>query len=701
MATTTSTTTTTTTINGVPIGQESSRGDIIDNGGDTTSTPSTTQTISTPGISNIFQTTIKPSNIDILSTNQAADQTTSEVANGMGYIPIVWYNAYQIDAENISFFSLYDDGIAPCMKVSFVDTLGIMKDKAFPLDDTKITLFMSSRSDQLKPIFMQFKIRDFSNNNGELMIDSTMDVDGLYIKSFKSYPNMTSSQALQTMCKDIGLGFNTNISDTNDSMTWLNCGDRPYDFMEEVVDHGYISDQSFLIGYIDHYYNFNYVDIQKELSRDISSELGIVSSGVADILKIADSNNANIGRLLLTNDESLSGQNIFFESFRILNSSTSTSLENGYRDDVKYYDLNDKSLLLFTINSITNNDGKSIILKGAPQDETFFNNNTNYYYAGRLDSSNTHKNYHYSPTHNNRNIIDSQKVGMEVQLPTPNYNIYKYQKIKVLLSSNTPTPASPMINQRLTGDWQIIDIKFTFFNKTIKQIVTLVKRELELSDEELNNESQSTSNVDTGTRGSYDNPDVNNPTYTPAGSNTRNISSNSSGIIGANNYTSTNLLPNTSWQNIAANFIAGKEGFLSTAKFDTNSYRGGYGSDQKLVNGSLVKVTSTTTFTQTEAINTLSYLIQYQYGPEISSNIGSSLWNKLSNNQKAALCSLGYNAGTSLTSHSYGQTIQSGIQGANYQQAATGIENGPKTANGQYLSSLATRRQQEASLFLS
>jgi hypothetical protein len=340
-----------------------------------------------------------------------------------------------------------------------------------------------------------------------------MDISELYVKRFKSYPNMTSSKALQSICKDIGLGFNSNIQDTNDSMTWISGGERPYDFMTNVVEHGYISDQSFLIGYIDHYYNFNYIDIQKELSRDISNELGIVSSGVADILKEVDTNNSNIGKLLLTNDESLNGQNIHFNSFTIVNDSTSVSLENGYRDSIKYYDINDKSLLQFVIDSLTNNTDKSILLKGAPQDNTFYKENTNYDYVGKIDSDNMHKNYQYSPTNNSRNINDTQKIGMEIELTTPNYNIYRFQKIKIVLSSNTPTPASPMINQRLTGDWLIVDIKFVYHEKVLKQIVSLVKRELELSDDELNAEPQQKSSGNSGNRGSYDNP---SPSNTPS-----------------------------------------------------------------------------------------------------------------------------------------------------------------------------------------
>lgn len=493
------------------ITQENSRGDIIDQ--NQIQNDGNKNNITSPGIVNIFKSSINPPEI-IMNTPDIAE-AKKERSEGLGYIPFVWYNAYQIDAENIQFLSLYDDGSAPAMKLGFIDTLGIMKDRAFPLDDTKITLFLNSRSDQLKPIFMQFKIRNFSNNNGILSIDSTVDVDGLYIKKFKSYKDLTSNKVLQEVCKEIGLGFSTNITDTNDKMTWINPGHKPYDFMGDVIDYSYISDESFIVGYIDHYYNFCFIDVQKELLRNIENEVGVLTMGLEEILDA--SNKGNISNLVLTNDASLQGSSMYFHSFKIVNNSTATSIEYGYTDVIKYYDTSDKSLLKFNVESLNANSDKSIILKGSPQDHTFYNSNVNFVYGGKLDTDNMHKNYNYATIHNSRNILEVQKVKMEIELSTPNYNLYRFQKIKIILSSNTPTPASPMINQRLTGDWLIIDIKYTFYDGALLQVISLVKRELEISNEELEQELISTKK-EKGTgydsnRGTFENPiqPINNP----------------------------------------------------------------------------------------------------------------------------------------------------------------------------------------------
>lgn len=496
---TTSTTTTTTTLPGGVVSQEQSRQEVYQ-------TNQTTQSNSVPikGIINIFKTTITPQTIDILVPD--AEPTKKEMANGLGYIPVVWYNSYQIDAENIDFLSIYYDGMIPCMKLSFIDVMGYMKDEGFPLDDTKITFFLNSRSEQLKPVHLQFKIRTFANNNGLMVIDSILDIDGLYFKKFKSYPKMSSNKALQEVCKDIGLGFNTNINDTNDVMTWINTGNKAYDFMMDIIDRAYISDESFISGSIDLYYNFNYIDIQKELSRNIEEELGVQTLGISEVLGISEKE--NIGNLILTNDASFEGTNMYFKNYNIINNATSVAIERGYTDVIKYYNNIDKSLLNFNITSMNNNSDKSIILKGQPQDNVFFSQNVNYVYGGLLDSDNVHKNFNYSLIHNDRNIYDTQKVSMEMELTFPNFNIYKFQKIKVLLSSNTQTVSSVMVNQRLSGDWIVVDIRYNYYERGVRQILTMVKRELELSADELETELISikkTPNT-SGSRGEFSNP---------------------------------------------------------------------------------------------------------------------------------------------------------------------------------------------------
>ena len=453
-----------------------------------------------------------------------ATQFQKEVAQNLGNIPFIYYGSYQIDVHNIYFFSLFYEGILPCIKLSFYDTLNLMKDKAAPLDDTKIKIFFNPRSNQLKEILMQFKITSFSVNNATYTIEGIIDVNLLHVIQYKSYPKMTSHKVLQSIAREAGLGFNTNIDDTNDAMTWLNPGLYVHDFMDQVVESSYKSDTSFIACYIDYYYNFNIVDLAKELERNIDNQLSMADTSVSAPFQSPDAE--KIVNLVISNDEALRESNLFFESYRILNNATSVSLQAGYKNIIKYYDQVQKELLVFNIDSITSQDKKTIILKGSPQDDTFFNLNTNTYFLGKLDDDNVHKNYNFSWIQNEKNLFDLEKMGLEVTMRTPNFSIYKFQKIKVLLSNQSATPTADLTNNRLSGDWLIVDIKFVYVDKAFKQILSLVKRELELSEEELSNEAplntqntngENTTNPDTNTP-------VNNSVPPPPGASASNTS---------------------------------------------------------------------------------------------------------------------------------------------------------------------------------
>jgi GH24 family phage-related lysozyme (muramidase) len=150
------------------------------------------------------------------------------------------------------------------------------------------------------------------------------------------------------------------------------------------------------------------------------------------------------------------------------------------------------------------------------------------------------------------------------------------------------------------------------------------------------------------------------------------------------------------WTERAFQIITRFEGFEPVAKYDINHYRGGYGSDKKLVNGVLENVTLNTTFTKEEAKATLIYEIANSYGPRVIGQIGIGTWGRLNQNQQAALVSYAYNAGAGAL-NSWG--ITKNLQDGRDDLAAQSIKRGPTTANGFVLNGLVTRREQESILF--
>ena len=147
------------------------------------------------------------------------------------------------------------------------------------------------------------------------------------------------------------------------------------------------------------------------------------------------------------------------------------------------------------------------------------------------------------------------------------------------------------------------------------------------------------------------------------------------------------------WLNRAFQYISYKEGFEPIAKFDINHFRGGYGSDKKLVDNQLQTVVQNTKFTTKEAEDTLKYEIVADYSKRVIRAIGQTAWDKLSDNQKASLTSFAYNTGN------INEGISGAVKSGNYSIAAQLIASAPYTAKGKYLPGLESRRKEESALF--
>lgn len=423
---------------------------------------------------------LPPIEYDITKNNQE----NNEIGFGLGFTPFFWYNALQIPERDIKSLELYHEGILPMVSITFMDTLGVMKGDGSPLDDTKFEVFLSSGSENLKSIHLKFKLKNFQRNTKSYTIEGSIDLPEFYNISYKSYTG-TSFDVLKTISKELKLGFNSNISNTTDSMKWSNTGMLSKDFIHNIIKHTYISDNAFMLGYIDHYWCFNYVDIEKEWVRDISNDVGVDSQGMSQMAE-SKSDADKIVPLILTNEPSQRSSSLYFEKHNISNNSTHQSLEKGQFTIIKYYDINKKSMMIFNIDSLTTNKDEVISLKGAPGDEKSFEENYRTLYLGRVDMDNVHENYIYSEIQNKVNLDNLVKITADLELPQANYNLYKYQKIKVNFMNMKRTETSKTyLDERMSGEWLIIDIRYTWRGGKLSQKIQIARKELNKIAEEL------------------------------------------------------------------------------------------------------------------------------------------------------------------------------------------------------------------------
>jgi hypothetical protein len=434
---------------------------------------------------------LPPIKYDITSN----EQDNTEIGFGLGFTPFFWYNALQIPERDIRSLELYHEGISPMVSITFRDTLGVMKGDGSPLDDTKFEVFLSSGSENLKSIHLKFKLKNFQRNPKSYTIVGSIDLPDFYNISYKSYTG-TSFDVFKKISKELKTGFNSNIKNTTDSMKWTNTGMLFKDFVSNIIKHSYISDNAFMLGYIDHYWCFNYVDIEKEWTRDISNDVGVDSQGMSQMSE-SKSDGDKIVPLVLTNEPSQRSSSLYFEKHKISNNSTHQSLTKGQFTTIKYYDINKKSMMIFNVDSLTTNKDEVISLKGAPGDKKSFEENYRTKYLGRVDMDNVHENYIYSETQNRVNLDNLVKITADLELPQANYNLYKYQKIRVNFMNIKRTETSKSyLDERMSGEWLIIDIRYTWKSGKLSQKVKIARKELNKLPEELDAATEPKEGVD-------------------------------------------------------------------------------------------------------------------------------------------------------------------------------------------------------------
>lgn len=427
------------------------------------------------GIQNIMAATM-----DLKPVEFGSDGSKDTMVD-IGKKPFIWFNDVQIDL--ISKFRISSSSFLPTLYVEFEDQYSYYDNLRFPNDDARIRVFISSRSEILRPIYCEFKVTSFTKIGAKnYKLEGILNVNQMYISKVQSFNSSTSFEVLKKFAQLSKLGYSVNVNDTSDKMTWINPGDRGMDFCKDVIKRSYRSDQAFMYGFVDLYYNLNFIDIEQQLNFDLSKQTGILTGGLNEIQEqLALAKETDALYMYLTNDESSSTTPNYIESYKIFNSSTSKSIKEGYSNRIKYYDWQTKDLLIFNMGTITNED--NVILK--TDDEEFLQENIKQFWEGRLLSNNAHNNYHFANVQNTINLNDIQKIGIEIILPNPNFNLYRFMKIYILLINQGMTQINPDFNKKLSGEWLIIDIQIYFDDGLMKQKVKLIRRDLGFSQEEV------------------------------------------------------------------------------------------------------------------------------------------------------------------------------------------------------------------------
>jgi len=435
-----------------------------------------------------YRAQIETKDISIILNKHVNEKDGEQIAKNTGVDFNIDINGVRMTNNDFDEMKLYNNKMYPSIEITFYNSNSSLITAKYPADNTIISFYKKSTSKGLMDIKMDFKMMTFKIIEGnkdtvKLKMTGVLNIDELYLYKYESYSD-TSFNVLKNITKSMQLGFATNVTATNDKMTWINYALLRQDFIRDIIKKSYIDDNTFLFGYIDFYYNFNFVDINKQLNLDISQQKTIEDLDLIGNVN-NDSENQKPQPLVLTNNINKRTSTLYIAKYTIIQDSTNININLGYRHSILTYNSTENKLSRYNIDALNNEDKNSIILKGNPYDkDILYEESIKYEYYGKIDEDNVHKNYLHAEIQNDYNLKYLQKLKIVVVLSKPNYSLYRFQKIVVelfdyaLKKENTEeSDVSGNYINRLCGDWLIMGINYVY-NDVITQEITLVKRDL-------------------------------------------------------------------------------------------------------------------------------------------------------------------------------------------------------------------------------
>ena len=373
--------------------------------------------------------------------------------------PFVLVNSYQFGPDDIEEFELECSGILPKCTITVFDQKNAFQVESYPRDGDFFTILLNSKHQEtFKSIHMDFDI---------LAVETSPEVEGtpptITMEGIAKIPRYFAEQCqvldaegslahLETVARDLELGLATNVESTDDSQSRIQAYETYADFIKNIVEDSYISDDAFTKYYVDQYYYLTFVDINKIFNAPnpkIDEVMTVLTSFAASMQENANSEEGGDNKgdqvevpLMLTNHKDTMGLSCYVNGYELINNSSKISLEAGYARNIQIYDNNSdpgERLQEFTVEALVTEELPDIEapLKGNEKDDRY-ETQVKHKYMGRQNAGedglgNTHKNLVFSKLHNKQNQMEIEKMKLKVILSSFNPSIYKFQKIPVLM----------------------------------------------------------------------------------------------------------------------------------------------------------------------------------------------------------------------------------------------------------------------------
>lgn len=410
-----------------------------------------------------------------------------------GKQPFIVINNYILNLREVKLLEIDSTGFYPKIKLIIHTNSGMFLSRHFPKDGDLVNIYVRSMEDSFHPIRNDYLITKVTTNRsldreGSRMtfyIDGILRIPLLYKEICKAI-DKTSFETLIDIATEINLGFVTNEKSTSDKMPWISAWQTYRDYIEHVTSHSYKDDNSFYDSFIDIYYNLNFLNMNKVMSVDDDEEIkdGMGRSIFKGDYNLDTSIHFTKMKNMLSNSPEYKTTNYYFDSIEMVNKSGELSVVNGYKRHVHFYDKALKKEIDLKVDPFVTSGAEEnkVILKGRAFEDHYLSQTkrkwTGVQYS--LPDHNVHNYYKYAEYLNFHNNEEIGKINIKLNLPTPNFNFYRGQRIplafvltkdatRINVAGNVEDKSRELgftLDRFISGHYTIIGIKYIYKLKT-------------------------------------------------------------------------------------------------------------------------------------------------------------------------------------------------------------------------------------------
>ncbi len=458
---------------------------------------------------------------DTLFSSTYGEFNSGKSYHGADY-PMIEINGYRFDISEIFFFEIESKEFLPTISIELKLATELFMAGRLPMDGDIVSVYIRSFDDAYKPIRNDYLITNVyvDENSGDetskLHISGVLNLKDIWIKRNKSFRG-TSVAILQQIAEELQLGYATNFTETTvDEMVWICDWSNYKDFVQHVSKHAWLNEDSFFKIFVDIYYNFNFIEVNRQLdnTKEFDEAVSIMNNY---LLREHNPENMDValprikGDLILSNHVAIDGLNIFVKSTEMINNSSSVSYNAGYTRKVYYYDhllrtIEDVNVIDTNPLSTVGTEDNKIRLRGKI-DEKYHETHIERRWSGIQYSNpigNVHQKFNLSVHQNDVNNIELEKLKIESNLQWWNPAILRGSRVPMIiflhgqlsnlapfmnpnefksaLAGNTAEPLSTTfftIDRFKSGFYYVDGFKITYdpFNSTISESIILTRRE--------------------------------------------------------------------------------------------------------------------------------------------------------------------------------------------------------------------------------